>query len=149
MKTSDVMTKDVITIDSQETVETAAKTMLKHNIGGLPVLEKGKIVGIITESDFIGKRVEVPHAIGSMPELLGHWFEGVSVESVLQDARKLQVREVMTKNLVFVGPETPLTQTVKTMMQRDLTRLPVLQDGKLVGLVARRDVLGAFDKLAD
>ena len=147
MLTKDIMITDVITISSNETVESAAKKMLSHNIGCLPVVEGDSIKGIITESDFIGKRVEIPHGIGSIPELLGEWFQGVSVESILTDVKDTTVDSVMSKNLIFVNPDTPLTETVNIMMNQKKNRLPVIEEGKLKGIIARRDVLGAFDFL--
>ena len=147
MQVQDIMNKNVITIDGNTTVEDAAKLMVKENIGCLPVMMDGSLSGIITESDFIGKRVEVPHGIGSLPELLGEWFEGVSVESVLLEARKRPVSEVMERNLIFVNSNTSLTETVNIMMNNDVNRLPVIDGGKLSGIVSRRDVLTAFDKL--
>ena len=147
MKTKDIMTRDVITISGNDTVEQAAKIMLEHRIGGLPVVENGRVIGMFTESDFISKRVDIPHGISSIPELLGHWFTGVSVESILSQASKKPVKEVMSDNIVFVSSSTSLTTTVKIMMDRDLNRLPVIDDGKLVGIIARRDILQAFDRL--
>ena len=131
MLTKDIMITNVITVSSYETVEAAAKKMLSHNIGCLPVVEGDSIKGIITESDFIGKRVEIPHGIGSIPELLGEWFQGVSVESILTDVKDTTVESVMSKNLIFVSPETPLTETVNIMMNQSKNRLPVIEEGKL------------------
>ena len=147
MKTQEIMTANVITITPDKTVEDAAKLMLEKEIGGLPVVENGKVIGMITESDFIGKHVEVPHAVGSFKELLGQWFEGVSFEEIITDARKTKVREVMAETVVAVTPETPLTKTVQIMMNQDLNRLIVLNNGSLVGIIARRDILKAFDKV--
>lgn len=147
MLVKDIMTTTVVSISAQETVEAAAELMLREKIGCLPVFENNKIAGIITESDFIGKMVKIPHGIRSLPQLLGEWFEGVSVEEILLSARKTTVRDVMSRNLIFVNPDTTLTDAVKSMMSHSLVRLPVIDQGKVVGIVARRDILAAFAKL--
>ena len=148
MYVKDIMTKDVHTVTPDTTAEDAANLMVKHNIGGLPVLERdGKIVGIITESDFLGKRVDVPRAITSLHELLGQWVHHTSLEEILDHAKGLPVADVMSTDLRLVHPDTSLTALVKKMVDGDLNRVLVCDQNKLVGIVARRDIMRAFSKL--
>ena len=107
MLVKEIMTKDVITVSPDTSVEAAANLMVKHGIGGLPVVDKQqKLIGIITESDFLGKRVDIPHGISSLHELLGDWMFETSLEEILTNARKRPVSEVMSTDLRLVHPET-------------------------------------------
>ena len=144
MRVRDIMTTNVKTIQSSETVQDAARKLDDHKIGELPVVdESGAVVGIITESDFIGKNETVPHGL-TVPNLLGQWFYHSTVEEIFHSVKDDSVSEVMTPNPYTVTSDTPLTLVVKLMLKHKIGRLPVVDDGNLSGMVAKRDVLKAI-----
>jgi len=143
MLVKDVMTSDVISIGLNAKVIDAAKLMSEKKIGSLPVVnDSGLVVGIMTESDFIGKQESIAHGY-AIPSLLGEWLHGASVEEIFSEAKDKTVDQVMTANPTTITADTPLTVAVQKMLKQDISRIPVVDKGHLVGIIAKRDVLKA------
>ena len=148
MIVNEIMTRDVITGEENQTVEQAAKIMASKNISSLPVTNNQKeLVGILTESDFVGKEKKIPHALASIKQLFGQLFYFEDVEEIYKKAKKRKLSEVMTKSPTTVTPTSTLTDVVNIMISKGFKRLPVIENKKLVGIVARRDILKAFVSL--
>jgi len=142
MKAADVMTRHVITVMPDATIEEAARLMLRHRISGLPVADRdGAILGIVTEGDLI-QRAET-----DTEKQRPRWLEllvgpgRLAQEYVRSHARK--VAEVMTTNVISVMPEASLRETVTLMEAKHVKRLPVIDGGRLVGIVSRANVMEA------
>ncbi|NRA65305.1 MAG: CBS domain-containing protein [Pseudobacteriovorax sp.] len=143
MKVKDIMTSQVTTVEASAKLLEAVQLLDTGKFGALPVVDDtGELVGIITESDFIGKNEEVPHGL-TIPSLLGQWFHNVSVEEIFKGARDEVVGNVMTKDPHVVSSDAALTLAVKLMLNFEISRLPVVDHGKLVGIVSKKDVLKA------
>jgi CBS domain-containing protein len=147
MRAHQIMTKDVITVGPDASIVEAARLMLEHHISGLPVLDKdGKLIGIISEGDFI-RRAE----IGTQrrrPRWL-QFFVGPGREAnefVRQSGRK--VEEIMTRDPLTVTEDTALEELVSLMEKSDIKRLPVMRGQRLVGIVTRANLLQAVASLA-
>jgi len=140
MKASDVMTRKVITVDEQAPIAEALRLMLGKAISGLPVVDfNNQLVGIITEGDFL-RRAELAMGRPSAPWkklLFGPW--SLAQEYVRTHART--VGSVMTRETLCIAEDTPLSMIVRMMEQGHVKRLPVTKDGKVIGMVSRRDVL--------
>jgi CBS domain-containing protein len=140
MKASEVMTRTVITIDEQAPIAEALQLMLGKAISGLPVVNcNNQLVGIITEGDLL-RRAELamePHIAWWKNLLFGPWFS--AQEYVRTHARS--VASVMTRETLCIAQDTPLPMIVQMMEQGHVRRLPVVEDGKVIGIVSRRDVL--------
>jgi CBS domain-containing protein len=111
----DIMTKDVVTVESNKTVFEAAELMSTKELGCLIVVIKAFPVGIITERDIVRRIVAKRSSL---------------------DAK---VTEVMTKTLITVEPDTSLREAARVMSANKIRRLPVLKDNKLVGIVVASD----------
>lgn len=146
MIAADIMSTNPITIDANKTVKDAAELMFDKNISILPVFDGDKFVGLITQSDFVGKAVDVPHAVVSMKQLFGQNFNAQSVEEVYKNAQSKPLSEVMSTGIKSVGPNDSIDAVVDAMIKSNLKRLPVVEDGKLVGIITRRNILHAFVK---
>ena len=145
MKASEFMTKDVITLSSDKTVEEAAKVMLEKDISALPIVDSEfNLIGIITESDFVGKEANIPHALASIKRLLGQIFYFDNVETIFLNAKLMPLEKIMTKSPKTVQPDFTLTDIVNMMIRFNLKRIPVVDNKKLVGIITRRDILKAF-----
>jgi len=118
LKVEDVMVEDVISVSEEATVRKAAELMGKHEIGCLIVVKKGKPVGIVTETDMV-KRVIVEPA----------------------DPEKTKVGEIMSRPLVVGSPQMDLDEASKLMQKRKIKKLPVVEKGRLVGLVTTTDLV--------
>jgi CBS domain-containing protein len=146
VKVSEVMTRAPITVRPDASLEEVANTMLKARVSGLPVAdEQGVVVGMITEGDLL-RRAE----LGTAPRPAGWLSCFLAPGRVAQDYVRThgqKVREVMTSELIFVSPETPLQEVVALMESRHVKRLPVLQQGRLTGMISRADLLRALSRL--
>jgi CBS domain-containing protein len=143
MKVADIMVKDVVSTGPEAPVREVAALMLERRISGLPVVDGGgRVVGIVSEGDLI-RRPE----IGTDRAKAGwlHLFIGDEErarEFVKSHGRR--VREIMTQPAISVAADAPLDEVVRLMEHHHVKRLPVLQGGKLAGLVTRADLLRAL-----
>lgn len=143
MKAAEVMTRDVVTTTPEARIEDVVRAMLRHRVSGMPVIDAaGKVVGIVTEGDLVRRAetaTERPHSrLAGLLLAPGRLAE----EYVLSHGRK--VGEVMSKAVISVASETPLVEVVGLMESRRVKRLPVLEDGRLVGIISRADLLRAL-----
>lgn len=147
MKVSDVLTRNAISIEPDAEVLRAVRLMLQNRISGLPVLEvDGRLVGILTEGDLL-RRQET----GTEPRR-SRWMEFLLGPGRLADeyvhVHGRRVREVMTTDLVTIDADATLDQVVELMQKHQIKRLPVMSDGKMVGIVSRANLLHALASLA-
>ncbi len=145
MKASDVMNREVVTVSGKASLEDAARLMLQNRISGLPVVnDQGAVIGMITEGDLL-KRAETgtAHRAGWLAAFISPGR--VAQEYAHSHARK--VDEVIDGDVISVTPDTSLAEVVATMESRRVKRLPVLDGGRLVGIVARADLVRALAKV--
>ncbi len=144
MQIKEIMTTEVITVSTGDSVEMCAKLLQEHNISGLPVLdEDGKVVGMVTEGDLIRRasRVKAPGYLEILGGLIYLGSPGKFVEE-LQRAMALEAGKLMTKNVVAVKPDDSLEKAATLMVEKRIARLPVIDEaGQLVGIVSRRDIM--------
>jgi len=147
MQVRDVMTRGVISVEPEESILIAARLMLQHRVSGLPVVDgKGALVGIVTEGDFL-RRGEIGTA-RRRPK----WLEFIvgpgrlAEEYVHSSGRK--VAEIMTPNPYTVDADAPLESVVELMERRRIKRLPVVRDGRLIGIISRANLMHALASLA-
>lgn len=147
MQVRDVMTRNVISVAAGESVLEAARVMLQNHISGLPVIDaQGKLVGVVTEGDFL-RRGEI-----GTQRRRPKWLEfllgpgRMADEYVRTSGRKVQ--DVMTRDPATVEEQDALDTVVELMERRRIKRLPVLRDGKMVGIVSRANLMHALVSLA-
>lgn len=147
MEAKDFMTKSVITCNQNQTVEEAAKLMTEKLFSVMPVVDdQDNLVGILTQSDFVGKEVDVPHALASIKRLFGHQYYMQDIEPIYANAKQKKLSEVMTKDPITAKPETSLSAIVDMMATKKLKRVPVVENNKVVGMITRKDLIKAFVK---
>ncbi|WP_298286350.1 CBS domain-containing protein [Acidocella sp.] len=140
MKVSEVMNRSAISVMPATTVADAARIMLANHVSGLPVIdEHGTLVGVVTEGDLL-RRAE----IGTDGKPAG-WLKSMLMPSTVAadyvHTHARHVSGVMTHSPIFVSPETDLAEVAGLMTRKHIKRLPVVEDGKLVGVVSRSDLL--------
>jgi len=147
MRAHQIMTKDVITVTPHTTVETAAKIMLRTHLSGLPVLdEAGKLVGIVSESDFL-RRSEIGTG-RKRPKWLQLLIGPGKAAADFVRERGRKVEDVMTEEPVTVSEDTPLEDLVRLMEKKGIKRLPVMSGNVLKGIVTRSNLLQAVASMA-
>jgi CBS domain-containing protein len=140
---ADIMTKDIITVKRETTLRELAEIFKERHIGSLPVVDdSGTPVGIVTESDLIeqGRNLHIPTVIS-----LFDWVIPLGGEKSLQrDLQRItaqNVGEIYSRELVSIPPDAPVSTAADIMSSRRLNALPVLDGGKLVGIVSRIDII--------
>jgi CBS domain-containing protein len=143
MKAAEIMTREVLTVGPDTSVGEIATLLLDNAITGVPVIDdSGHVVGVVSESDLIGR----PLAESRRAWWLRLFAERAVTLEEIAAARQLKARDVMTKPAVTVGEETPLAILATLMRRRRINRVPVLKEGRLVGIVSRADLLYAFTR---
>ncbi len=127
MRIRDMMTKNPMTIDSQTLVLDAQKIMRENNIRRLPVVEKGKLVGIITHHDLL--------------EAAPSPATSLSVHELNYLLSKMKVKEIMKKNPVTLTPDTPFEEALRIGQEKKIGSFPVVENGKLVGIATESDIV--------
>lgn len=142
MKIKELMTSPVITIDEKSTLRQAASKMIRKKIGCLPVVnDKDEIIGILSESDFIAKSHSIPFSRYDAPQLFGTWLSKDEIERMYEEASKIRIGDVMTKNVITVSEEDTIEHLVNLLIRHGFYRFPVVRDKKAVGMVSKRDFL--------
>jgi len=156
MHASDVMTTDVETVAPDDDVGEVLTRLARADFGGFPVVEDGAVVGIVTEHDLVGlfqpgdRTLWIPVGFPPFLETLTYaidlsWDELDLGLDVARNAGK-PIRSVMTGEVITVDPGTGLDRLAELLTdeERDVNRLPVVEDGRLVGIVTREDVLRGY-----
>ncbi len=146
MLTGQIMTRNVITVSPETPVAEAAKTMLDNHISGLPVIADGRLIGIVTEGDFL-RRAEIGTE-RARPNWLQVMFGSGREAGDYVRAHGRKVADVMTRDPVTASEETSLQDLVAAMETHHVKRLPVTRAGRLVGIVTRANLLRAVSELA-
>jgi len=142
----DIMTPDPITVSVSMTVTEAAHIMLDRSIGALPVVEGGKLVGLVTEGDLIMKdiKLEYPTYIHLLDGFIMYPPSTTRFEHELKKAVAATVGDVMTGDPHTMQAAASVEDVAPTLVERDVSRMPVLDGDELVGIVTKSDVLRAM-----
>ncbi|MGZ3613617.1 MAG: CBS and ACT domain-containing protein [Thermodesulfobacteriota bacterium] len=127
MRIRDMMTKNPMTVDSETLVIDAQKIMKENNIRRLPVVDKGKLLGIITKHDLL--------------EASPSPATSLSVHELNYLLSKMKVKEIMKKNPVTLAPDTPFEEALKIGQDKRIGSFPVVENGKLVGIATESDIV--------
>jgi CBS domain-containing protein len=143
LKAKDIMTKEILTVYPDTEVIQAAKLMLDQHISGLPVVDQeGHLKGIICQSDLMAQQRKIP--VPSFFILLDSAISLTSPQQIKNEVKKMsavRVSEAMTPDPVTVDPETGLEDIATLMVKHNIHTLPVLDQGWLVGIIGKEDIL--------
>jgi len=115
MNVRDVMTSNPRTVSPGDSIQVAARIMKEEDVGVVPIVENGRTVGIVTDRDIV-------------------------IRAVAEGGSDRAVREIATTDLVFVKPDSSTREAEKLMSDRQIRRLPVVENGRLVGIVSLGDI---------
>jgi CBS domain-containing protein len=149
MKVSEVMTPDPVVVSADAPVRGAAGLLRKHKIGGLPVMDGKKLVGVITESDIlklmgtpgISDDLWLPSPLEVIEVPIREAINWAHTQKALSHIGDQPVRKVMSHPVVTIGEDEDIDAAAAIMVKRRIARLPVVREGKLVGIVARADIV--------
>jgi CBS domain-containing protein len=115
------MIRKVVTIDAGHSVREAAVLMVENGVSCLPVVSRGKLIGILTEKDMVSRVVS----------------RGLNGDNLF-------VEEIMSYPVAITSPETPLEDATKQMLAKGVRKLPVVEEGRVVGILSLTDVAKAY-----
>lgn len=155
MKVKNIMTRKLITFKPDDTLHKALETFMKRNISGAPVVNEGKLLGLITELDII-KVIDIytPRVhFTSMP----HFFlvlaglksrsKAAELKKKVMAASKLKVEDFMTKDPVTMESDADIMEAARIVDTYKVNRIPIVDKGRLMGIVTRNDIIKAVAKL--
>jgi len=141
----DIMTKDVITVRPDTSIEELSSLLVEHEISGVPVVDElGGIYGIVTDNDLISrnKRLHIPTVVSFLDAAI--YLE--SSKKFEQEVKRLtatRVGDICIRKVVTIGEDTAVVDIATIMSEKRLHLLPVITAGKVVGIVGKRDMLKA------
>jgi CBS domain-containing protein len=143
MKAADIMVRNVVTVKPDEEVGAAIKLLWEHDVSALPVVDSdGAVVGIVSEADLV-RRMEL-----GTERQRPWWLEAVTPAATLATefakSHGRMVHEVMSTDVVSAVEETPLSEIAGLLEKHRIKRVPILRDGKLVGIVSRSNLIQAL-----
>ena len=143
VKVKDIMTRELITVSPETEIIQATKLLLENRINGIPVTdETGKLVGILCQSDLIAQQKKIP--IPSFFTFLDGLITLTSMKQIEKQVQKIAaitVGQAMTPNPVTVQTDTDIEKVAALMVDKNFHTIPVVDQGKLVGIVGKEDIL--------
>ncbi len=146
LKASEIMTRDVVTVKEDTTIEQLAKVFVDRNISGVPVLDdRGKLVGMVTEHDLINqnKKLHIPTVMRLFDAFIPLGGSD-SIENEIKRMSATTVGEICSRELITISGDTPLDEIATMMSEQGIHHLPVVHEDKLEGVVDRHDVIEAI-----
>ncbi len=145
----DIMTPDPVTVQVDSPIREAAGLLRKYHIGGLPVMEGDRVVGIVTETDIISlldtgdlsSDLWLPSPLEVIEIPIREFINWEKTKRALTDISDMEVRRVMSTPVITIDEESDIVDAASLMLRKRIARLPVLRDGKLVGIVTRADIV--------
>ena len=147
LKARDIMARDVITVKPTTIIEELARVLVKYQISGAPVVDdNGNLEGIVTENDLIGQnsRLHIPTVLRLFDAFIPL---GTSrLENEIKKMAASTVRDICTKDVITVDEETSIEDIASIMTEKKIHLLPVLQEGKLTGIIGKKDLIRGIAK---
>jgi CBS domain-containing protein len=149
MKVREIMTVDPVTVSPEETVRRAASLLRRHNVSGLPVVDENGVVGMVTEADILAllktgdlsSDLWLPSPLEFIEVPIREAINWEKTRAALSDVGEVKVRRVMSMPAIVISPDEEIDRAAAVMLKEGVARLPVVENGRLVGIVARRDIV--------
>lgn len=138
MLVREIMTPNVVTVGPDEPLRRAGELMLRHGLDALPVVDgAGKVVGMVGLKDLLAAPARVVHT-GARDRYISRYTDLAAKRDVIG---RLKVADMMARPVLSVSADTPVEEVIALFVNRGLHPLPVVTDGRLVGIVGRADIL--------
>ena len=143
LKAQDIMSQDVVTVNTNTSIRDLAALLLARKISGAPVTDdSGKVIGVVTESDLIfqNKKIHLPTAVAILDAFL-FLERPEKLEKELKKIAGSKVGDICSHDLISVGPETSLEELATLMAEKKIHTLPVMDGDQLVGVIGKSDII--------
>ena len=147
IKVGEVMERNVVTASPDDDVGAVIELLRKHELPGVPVVQDGRLVGIVTDGDLVLREDDTDLHLPHYFELFGGvvFLEPLKhLEEKLRKAFATRVRDMMTTDVLTIGPDASVHEAARLISRSGHNRLPVVEDGRLAGVITRVDVLEAL-----
>jgi CBS domain-containing protein len=149
MKVREIMTPDPIVVQVDTPVRIAAGLLRKNRIGGLPVMDGRRVAGMVTESDIISlltvdepsEDLWLPSPLEIIEVPIREYINWGKTKKALASIGDLEVREVMTAPAITIQADADIEEAAAIMLKEGIARIPVMEEGRLVGIVTRADIV--------
>lgn len=142
----DIMSRKVVTVKKQDSIEDLAQLFIKHEINGIPIVdETGKVVGIVTESDLIeqNKNLHIPTVITLFDAVIS-LDSDKKLEAEIKKITATKVEDIYNPKVITVTQDAEVAELASLMANKGVHTLPVLENGKLVGIIGKLDIIKAL-----
>ncbi|MDP2753446.1 MAG: CBS domain-containing protein [Nitrospirota bacterium] len=142
LKAKDIMTRDVITVKPTTSIEDLARLLMRHQINGTPMVDdNGNLTGIVTENDLISKnsRLHIPTILRLFDAFIPLGTTKLEVE--IKKMAAYTVGDICIRDVITVNDETSVEDIATIMTEKKINLLPVLREGKLIGIVGKKDII--------
>jgi CBS domain-containing protein len=153
MKVSDIMTKEVISIRPVDRIMDVAELLHQKGFNGVPVVENGKVLGMITEADLVSRGPATFH----IPSLI-RFFQEFELEKYVSGKNRddfqsifgANANSIMSSDYVSIGPEAEISELVKVFQEKHINPIPVVdQEKKLIGIVSLSDIIKLISRFRE
>lgn len=147
----DIMTKEVVTVKPETSIEELASILVKHGISGAPVVDNsGSLYGIVTEDDLISrnKRLHIPTVVSFLDAAI-YLESSKKFEEEVKRLAATRVADICKRKVVTLTEDASVIDIATIMSEKNIHLLPVVRDGKIVGIVGKRDVVKAAAQQAE
>lgn len=149
MLVKEIMSKKPVTLRSRDTLEKTVRVFAKHKISGCPVVDSRKrVVGIIANTDVLRVIDAQGRILKENEDLLSvvlGFLKG-NAKTALKKILKSPVRKHMVRDVITIAEDDDISNAVSIMNQRDIERLPVVRNNRLVGIISRKDIMRFLEK---
>lgn len=146
MKAKEIMTKDVVTVTKEMTIEELARLFSRHGFSGAPVAdEEGKLIGIVTENDLIKmeQRLHIPTVVTIFDAVI-YLGSSKKFEEDIKRMAATKVEDIYKKDVVTITENSTIQEIATIMSEKNIHHLPVVRKGKLVGIIGKKDIVKAI-----
>ena len=141
-KISEIMKTDVYTVSDEATIKEVLQMLVESKTSGLPIVNaKNQVVGFISDGDIMKFIAKQDPRIIDMTSFITVWYDTESFEKKLHDLMELSVMELATTKLISVDTDYDIDEVAKVLGEKKIKKVPVLEDGKLAGVISRSDIL--------
>ena len=141
-KISEIMKTDVYTVSDEATIKEVLQMLVESKTSGLPIVNaKNQVVGFISDGDIMKFIAKQNSRIIDMTSFITVWYDTESFEKKLHDLMELSVMELATTKLISVDTDYDIDEVAKVLGEKKIKKVPVLEDGKLAGVISRSDIL--------
>jgi CBS domain-containing protein len=148
MLAKEIMTKEVLTVSPQTSVQEVAKLLIEHKISGVPVVEEGKLVGIVSEGDLIIKdtNLHIPSVINVLGSII-YLENPKKLEEEIKKITAVEVKDLMTKEVFTVQEDSDISEVATLMAEKRINRVPVVKGEEIVGIISRGDIVKSIARI--